>query len=61
WETAAAVGVLGAVLGALVGYEVRRGWVRTLHWHDVPVALIEDVVAIGGSILVVSRALFLAY
>lgn len=61
WQTSAGAGVIGAVLGALAGYEVRKGWVRTLHWHDLPVALVEDVVAIGGSILVISRALFLSY
>ena len=32
---------------------------HTFHWHDLPVALIEDLVCIGGSILVVSRAVFL--
>jgi uncharacterized membrane protein len=61
WGIAAVVGVVGAVLGALLGYEVRKGWVRTFHWHDLPVALIEDLVCIGGSILVISRAVFLSY
>lgn len=59
--TCAAIGLVCAIFGALVGYEVRRGWVRSFHWHDVPVALIEDVVAIGGSILIVSRAVLLSY
>jgi uncharacterized membrane protein len=61
WQTSAAAGLLGAIVGAVVGHEVRKGWVETLHWHDLPVALLEDAVAIGGSILVVSRALFLSY
>ena len=61
WQTSAGAGLIGALVGAIVGYEVRKGWVKTLHWHDLPVALIEDVVAIGGSILVISRALFLSY
>ena len=61
WQTSAAAGLIGALVGAIVGHEVRKGWVKTLHWHDLPVALIEDVVAIGGSILVLSRALFLSY
>lgn len=61
WQTSAAAGLIGAIIGAWVGYEVRKGWVQTLHWHDFPVALIEDIVAIGGSILVISRAIFLAY
>ncbi len=61
WQTSAAAGLIGAIVGAVVGYEVRKGTVQTLHWHDIPVALIEDAVAIGGSILIVSRALFLSY
>lgn len=61
WQTSAVAGVLGALAGALIGYEIRKGWVNALHWHDLPVALIEDVIAIGGSILVISRALFLSY
>jgi uncharacterized membrane protein len=61
WEVAAGAGILGALLGAVAGYEIRKGWVRSLHWHDLPVALIEDLVCIGGSILVVSRALYLSY
>ncbi len=61
WQTSAAAGILGALIGAVAGYEVRKGWVHALHWHDLPVALIEDAVAIGGSILVVSRALYLSY
>ena len=58
WETCAAVGIVGAILGALIGYEIRKGWVHTFHWHDLPVALIEDLVCIGGSILVVSALSF---
>lgn len=61
WQTSAGAGLIGAIVGAVAGYEIRKGWVETLHWHDLPVALIEDVVAIGGSILVLSRALFLSY
>ena len=61
WETCAAIGAVAAILGAFIGYEIRKGWVHTFHWHDLPVALIEDLVCIGGSILVVSRAVFLAY
>jgi uncharacterized membrane protein len=61
WEVTAGAGILGAVPGAIAGYEIRKGWVRSLHWHDLPVALIEDLVCIGGAILVVSRALYLSY
>jgi uncharacterized membrane protein len=61
WQTSAAAGLIGALMGAIIGYEIRKGWVKTLHWHDLPVALLEDVVAIGGSILVLSRAVLLSY
>ena len=61
WQTCAAAGLIGAIIGAKLGYEARVGTVRSLHWHDFPAALIGDAIAIGGSILVVSRALFLSY
>ncbi len=61
WQTCAAAGLIGAVVGAWVGYEVRTGLVRTFHWHDLPAAFMGDAIAIGGSILVISRALFLSY
>lgn len=61
WETCAGVGVLGAITGALLGYEIRRSWVRNLHTPDWAVALIEDVVAVGGTILVISRAIYLSF
>ncbi len=61
WEISALVGLVGAIVGTLLGYEVRKGWVHTFHWHDFPVALLEDFVAIAGSILVISRAIYLSY
>ncbi len=61
WETSAIAGLGSAVFGALVGYEVRKSWVHRLHTPDLVVALLEDAVAIGGSILVISRAIFLSY
>lgn len=61
WALSGAMGVVGAVVGALFGYEIRKGWAHSLHWHDLPVALIEDAIAIGGSILILSRAVLLSY
>lgn len=61
WQTSAAAGLVGALAGAWIGHEMRRHWVHGLDWHDLPVALIEDAVAIGGSILIISRAMFLSY
>lgn len=61
WGAGAIAGLVGAVLGAWVGYEVRTRWARELRWPDLVVALIEDAVAIGGTVLIVSRAMFLSY
>jgi len=44
--------VIGAVLGTLGGYEARRRLVAANGGRDLPVALTEDVVAIGGGILI---------
>jgi len=49
------MGVLGAVAGTLGGYEVRTRAVRAIGGKDLPIALIEDVVAICGAVWIVSR------
>jgi uncharacterized membrane protein len=51
----ALVGALGAVAGTLGGYEARVGLVKALNCPDLPIALLEDVIAIGGGFLIVSR------
>jgi len=61
WEMCSGFGLVGAVAGALLGYEIRKSWVRNLHTPDWVVALLEDAVAIGGSILIVSRAIYLSF
>ena len=48
-------GVAGAIAGAFVGYEVRKRLVRALKVPDFVIALLEDAVAIGGGLLIVSR------
>jgi uncharacterized membrane protein len=48
-------GVLGAVAGTLGGYEFRARLVRAIGGNDLPIALLEDAIAIGGSFLIVSR------
>lgn len=45
-------GIIGAVLGTLAGYEARSRLVAARGGRDLPVALVEDVVAVGGGILV---------
>jgi uncharacterized membrane protein len=47
-------GVLGAVAGTLVGYEFRSRLVKATGGTDLPVALLEDVIAIGGAVWIVA-------
>jgi uncharacterized membrane protein len=49
-----AAGALGAVVGTLGGYRARTGLVRALGVPDFPVALAEDLVAVGIALLVVA-------
>jgi len=49
-----AAGVVGAVVGTLGGYEMRVRFARAAG-RDLPIALLEDAIAIGGGLLVVSR------
>ena len=49
------VGAVGAVIGAFAGYHVRRALTRSAGLPDLPVALLEDLVAVGGGLFLVSR------
>jgi uncharacterized membrane protein len=51
----AGLGLLGGVVGCFAGYHARARLVRSLGQPDFNVALIEDLVAIGGSLFIVSR------
>ena len=48
----APIGILGAVAGAFCGWFIRTRTVAALKCSDFPIAVIEDVVAVSGSILV---------
>jgi uncharacterized membrane protein len=50
----AALGVLGGVVGAFVGLEMRLRVVKVLGIRDIYVALVEDVVAVAGCLWIVS-------
>lgn len=50
----AVAGGLGAVAGTRGGYQARTRLVRALSVPDFPVALAEDVVAVGTALLVVA-------
>lgn len=49
------LGVLGGIVGAYGGYQVRTRLVKTLATPDVVIAVLEDIVAIGGGLLILSR------
>lgn len=51
----AVLGVAGALAGAFTGYHIRTGLVRALKVPDLVIALLEDAVAIGGGLFIVSR------
>jgi uncharacterized membrane protein len=49
------LGVLGSIAGAFAGYEIRHRLVEAFGLPDFRVALAEDLVAIGGGLLIVSQ------
>jgi uncharacterized membrane protein len=51
----AVLGAVGGVVGAFAGYEARTRLVRALRVPDFVIACLEDAVAIGGGLLIVSR------
>lgn len=51
----AVLGVAGGVVGCFAGYHARRWIVKTLSTRDTYVALMEDLMAIAGSMWAVSR------
>ena len=52
---AAIVGIAGAVVGTFAGYRIRRDLVSRGHLADFAVAIAEDVIAVAGSLLIVSH------
>ena len=51
----AGLGLIGGIVGCFAGYQARARLVRFLRLPDFNVALLEDLVAIGGSLFIVSR------
>jgi len=49
------LGVIGALAGTFAGYNVRHALVTRANLPDLGVALVEDLVAIAGGFLIVSR------
>jgi uncharacterized membrane protein len=51
----AILGIVGALIGTFGGYNIRAGLVKALKVSDLVIATLEDIVAIGGGLLIVSR------
>jgi uncharacterized membrane protein len=49
------LGIVGGVVGCFGGFQARTRLVKALRTPDIYVAIIEDLVAIAGSLWVVSR------
>jgi uncharacterized membrane protein len=55
WVAGLVAGVIGAIAGTLGGYEFRMRLVKASGGKDLPIALLEDAIAIGGAFWIVSR------
>ena len=51
----AVLGAVGGIVGAFAGYEVRTRLVKALGVPDFVIAVLEDAVAIGGGLFLLSR------
>jgi uncharacterized membrane protein len=51
----AILGAVGGLAGAFAGYQWRTGLVGALKVPDFPIALLEDLIAIGGGLFIVTR------
>jgi uncharacterized membrane protein len=51
-------GVLGAVLGTLGGFQARKRLVAASGGKDLPIALLEDAVAVGGGFAIAYAAAY---
>jgi uncharacterized membrane protein len=51
----AGLGVIGGIVGCFGGYQIRARLVKSLRQPDFNIALLEDLIAIGGSLFIVSR------
>jgi uncharacterized membrane protein len=51
----AILGIVGVLIGTFGGYQARTGLVKALKVPDLVIATLEDVVAIGGGLFIVSR------
>ena len=54
WIVGLVAGVIGAIFGTFGGAEL-RGRLARAAGHDLPIALLEDTVTVGGALFIVSR------
>ena len=47
--------LIGVIAGTFGGYEFRSRLVKAIGGKDLPIALLEDLIAIGGGFVIVSR------
>jgi uncharacterized membrane protein len=55
WEIGLVAGMAGAIVGTFGGYQFRVRLAKAIGGKDLPVALIEDAIAIAGAFFLVSR------
>ena len=55
WLGGLIAGAIGSVAGTLGGYEFRVRLVNAIGGKDLPIALLEDLIAVGGALLIVTR------
>jgi uncharacterized membrane protein len=51
----AGLGVVGGVVGCFAGYEARTRLVKATGARDIYVAVVEDLIAVGGCLWIVTR------
>jgi uncharacterized membrane protein len=51
----AIAGAIGAIAGTFAGFRIRRALTAPGKLPDLPVALVEDLITIGGSLFLVTR------
>jgi uncharacterized membrane protein len=51
----AALGGCGGIAGAFAGYQARKRLVQALKTPDFPIAVLEDLVTLGGCLWIVTR------
>jgi uncharacterized membrane protein len=56
WIVGLIAGAVGAVIGTLGGYELRVRLVKAVGGRDLPIALLEDLCAVGAAFLIVRSA-----